>query len=141
MAEHLDDGAEPRSLTAAGFGASDVAVEEGSLFTPPSVTVSLLFGASDEEIAAGFTTVWMHGVHDESTAEALFVAIRRASDIDRADVMVDFSDVSSIDMHVVRVILSAKASLQQRSLLLCARRPSPCVRRFAEANGFEWRFA
>ena len=105
------------------------------------VSVSLLFGASAEEVRAGFTTVWMHGAHDRSTVQAVSAAIRRASDIDDADVMVDFSDVSSIDIAAVQAILSSRLSLQRRSLLLCARRPSSCVRRLAETNGFGWFFA
>ena len=103
----------------------------------PCVTVSLLFGASVAETLAGFTTVWMHGEHNGSTAQALSDAIRRAADIDDADVMVDFSDVSSIDMNAVAVILSSTTALRQRSLVLRSRRPSPCVRRFVEANGFD----
>ena len=93
------------------------------------VSVSLLFGASAEDVLAGFTTVWMHGDHNMSTARELSEAIRRASDLDGADVMVDFSDVQSIDGTAVDVIVSATASLQQRSLVLLARRPSPCTRR------------
>lgn len=107
----------------------------------PCLTVSLLFGASAEEVLAGFTTVWMHGEHTSATAGALSEAIRRASDIDDADVMVDFSDVSRIDIHSFEEIVSSTASLQSRSLLLRSRRPSPCVQRFIEVNGFEWLFA
>jgi anti-anti-sigma regulatory factor len=105
--------------------------------TAPPVTVSLLFGASAEETLAGFTTVWMHGEHNSSTASALSEAIRRASDIDDADVMVDFSDVSSLDRSAIDVIASSKVLLAQRSLLLRSRRPSACVHRFVESNGFK----
>lgn len=115
-------------------------VHQPAPFSAPCVTVSLLFGASVEETLAGFTTVWMHGEHNGSTAEALSVAIRRASDIDDADVMVDFSDVSSIDMSVVGVIHSSAASLQRRSLSLRTRRPSACVSRLVETNGLDWLF-
>lgn len=104
------------------------------------VSVSLLFGASAEEIHAGFTTVWMHGHHDRSTARELSEAIRRASDLDGADVMVDFSDVQSIDHAAVDVIVSATASLQQRSLVLLTRRPSLCTRRLVDTSGFAWLF-
>ena len=104
------------------------------------VSVSLLFGASAEERLAGFTTVWMHGHHDRSTARELSEAIRRASDLDGSDVMVDFSDVQSIDEAALDVIVSATASLQQRSLVLLARRPSPCTRRLVESSGLAWLF-
>ena len=107
----------------------------------PCVTVSLLFGASAEEVLAGFTTVWMHGDHNRSNSRELSEAIRRASDLDDADVMVDYSDVKSIDANAVAVILLAAASLQKRSLVLRSRHPSPCTRRFAETNGFAWLFA
>ncbi len=107
----------------------------------PCVTVSLLFGASAEEVRTGFTTVWMHGDHNSSTSRELSEAIRRASDLDDADVMVDFSDVKSMNIHAVEVILAATASLRERSLVLRSRHPSPYTRRFVELHGFAWLFA
>ena len=106
----------------------------------PCVTVSLLFGASVEETLAGFTTVWMHGEHSLATAGNLSVAIRRASDLDEADVMVDFSDVRSIDLDSIDVIVTATAALHQKSLSLTCRRPSPCTRQLVDASGFAWLF-
>lgn len=104
------------------------------------VTVSLLFGASVEEVLAGFTTIWMHGDHNISTAPHLFAAIRRASNIDESDVMLDLSDVTSIDLATVDVIVSATAMLQQRSLALRSRCPSPSTLRFVDAHGLHWLF-
>jgi anti-anti-sigma regulatory factor len=110
-------------------------------FPSPSVSVSLLFGASVAETLAGFTTVWMHGNHSGSTTWELSEAIRRASNLDAADVMVDFSDVDSIDLGVIDVIVKSTANLEKRSLFLRSRCPSPSTSEFAELHGFGWLFS
>lgn len=106
----------------------------------PCVTVSLLFGASIAETLAGFTTVWMHGEHNLTTARKLSEAIRRASDLDEADVMIDFSDVTSIDLTAIEVIVNSTATLQRKSLSLSCRHPSACTRQLVNASGYAWLF-
>ncbi len=112
----------------------------GEALPGPCVTVSLLFGASVDDVLAGFTTIWMHGDHNISTAPQLSAAIRRASDIDDSDVMLDLSDVASIDLAAVDVMLSATAMLQERSLVLRSRCPSPSTLRLVDAHGLRWLF-
>ncbi len=84
--------------------------------------------------------MWLHGVHDRSIAGALSAAIQRASDIDEADVMVDFSKATSVDADTFGVLVAAGRLLQRRSLSLSARAPNPAVLSFARAHRFAWLF-
>jgi anti-anti-sigma factor len=71
------------------------------------VTVSLLFGATCEEQAGGVTVVWLHGEHDASNAVEVSEAIRRALDVDEADVTLDLCDVTFMSAATVGVIVAA----------------------------------
>lgn len=114
--------------------------EESMESTDCPITVSLLFGAPVADVLAGFTTVWLHGVHDRSIAGALSAAIQRASDIDEADVMVDFSGASSVDAETFDALIVSGCLLYRRSLSLRARSPNPAVQSFALAHRFAWLF-
>jgi anti-anti-sigma factor len=98
----------------------------------PCVTVALLFGATPDEQDYGVTVVWLRGEHDASTARYLSEAIRRAVDVDDADVMLDLRDVTFMSCATVGVIVKAKTLCKARSLTLRVRRPSRCARRLLD---------
>lgn len=100
--------------------------------TDPSVTVSLLFGATHEEQAAGSTVVWLHAEHDASNIRELSEAIRRAVYIDGTHVILDLSDVTFMCAATVGVIVEAKSLLDALALTLRLRRPSRYARRIIE---------
>ncbi len=102
------------------------------MFVVPCVTVSLLSGAAYKEQHGRETVVWLSGEHDASTATHLFEAIRRAIDLDGADIMLDFRDVTFMSAATITVIVSAKNLCEARSLSLRLRRLSPCARRLIE---------
>jgi anti-anti-sigma factor len=96
------------------------------------VTVSLLFGATPAEQADGVTVVWLRGEHDASNARYLSEAIRRAVDVDGADVTLDLRDVTFMSCATVGVIVAARQLCEARSLKLRLRDPSRCARRLLD---------
>ena len=102
------------------------------MFVVPCVAVSLLSGAAYKEQHGRETVVWLSGEHDASTATHLFEAIRRAIDLDGADIVLDFRDVTFMSAATVTVVVSATNLCEARSLSLRLRRLSPCARRIIE---------
>jgi anti-anti-sigma factor len=73
--------------------------------------------------------VWLRGAQNASTVPELCAAIARAIAFDQADLLLDLSDVTSLDEAVVEVVDLAREYLRQRSRSFALRSPRPPVRR------------
>lgn len=70
------------------------------------------------------SVVWIRGAHDVSTVEALGMTVARAIAFDDSDVVIDLSEVTSMDAATVTVMIRAEAFLRDRSRALTLRSPS-----------------
>jgi anti-anti-sigma regulatory factor len=74
------------------------------------------------------TIVWLRGVHDVSTMDALTEILALAIGLDDADLTLDLSRVESMAVATVGVIIRSRESLRSRSRSLALRSPSMCAR-------------
>jgi anti-anti-sigma factor len=73
--------------------------------------------------------VWLRGAQNASTVPQLCAAIARAIAFDEADLLLDLSDLTSLDEAVVDVVVLAREYLRERSRSFALRSPRPAVRR------------
>ena len=100
-----------------------------------SLPISLTRSADAVGADAGFTVVWLHGEHDLSTGVALGAVIARAAELDNADVLVDLSETTFIDVSIVDVLVRAQHDLSGRGLSLHVRAPSTAALRVLRLCG------
>jgi hypothetical protein len=77
---------------------------------------------------AGGTIVWLRGVHDVSTIDAVTEILALAIALDDADLTLDLSRVESMALATVGVIIRSREFLRSRSRSLALRSPSMCAR-------------
>jgi anti-anti-sigma factor len=75
------------------------------------------------------TVVWLRGEHDAATAGDLSEAIARAIALDRADLIIDMSEVEFMSCATAGVLVRTQNFLRLRSRALTVRLPSSCARR------------
>lgn len=108
-------------------------------FEFPSISVSRRIvsrrGSTPEDEDAEFTVILLRGEHDIATRTSLVVAIARAAQRDRADVLVDMSEMTFMDASTIGALVGSRNRLRLRSQSLAVRAPSPPALRVLELCG------
>ena len=86
------------------------------------ISITRRINAAGED--ARHTVVWLHGEHDLSTSGSVAAVIARVSEIDKADVVVDLSEVAFMDGSIVNALIRSQNELSARGLFLFIRAPS-----------------
>jgi anti-anti-sigma factor len=85
---------------------------------------------------AGRTVFALRGEHDASNAAELSSELDRALTLDRADLVLDLSEVEFMGASTVGVIAHTRALLDGQQRLLTVQHPTRCARRVLEICGF-----
>lgn len=89
-----------------------------------SVTVSYRKAGAAAGSDQSHTVVWLRGEHDISTSTSLSGVLARVMALDKADLMVDLSEVSFMGAATVSIFVRAREFLATRSRALTLRSPS-----------------
>src|SRR5688572_23451043 len=81
------------------------------------------------------TVVWLRGEHDIATLGDVSEAVARAMAFDRADLVIDLSDVTFLSAATVGILMGARDILRQESRSLTLRAPSAAALRLVEVCG------
>jgi anti-anti-sigma factor len=82
-----------------------------------------------------FTIVRLAGEHDLSTVPALSDACADAVSTDSADVLLDLSEVTFIDVSTINVLMQLQSDLDGASRTLTIHEPAACVSRLLAISG------
>jgi anti-anti-sigma factor len=84
---------------------------------------------------AGRTVCTLRGEHDASNAAELTSELDRALTADRADLVIDLSEVEFMGASTVGVIAHTRDLLDRQHRVLTLQRPTRCARRVLEICG------
>jgi anti-anti-sigma factor len=79
--------------------------------------------------------VWLQGEHDPTTAARLADRLTNAAALGQGNVVVDLSEVQSMDGATVQVLACHQQLLGSQSRRLTLRAPSPSAQRLLEVCG------
>lgn len=83
------------------------------------------------------TVVWLGGDHDVSTTTMVNAAAGRATRLDKADVVVDLSEVTFMGAATLDILLRTRRTLQAQGRVLELRAPSAAAQRLIEVFRLE----
>ena len=105
--------------------------------TPRSTVATSAVATASVGRRARRTVVWLGGDHDVSTTTMVNAAAGRATRLDKADVVVDLSEVTFMGAATLGILLRTRRTLQAQGRVLELRAPSPAAQRLIEVFRLE----